>query len=69
VALGKPIEQLVFEHGHAGGLEMLRRHYVGALPKSEALKIWAIAPLPKQGGNAKKNRTTSKTHKPQLRIA
>jgi hypothetical protein len=48
---------------------MLRRHYVGALPKSEALKIWAIAPLPKQGGTAKKNRTTSKTHKPQLRIA
>lgn len=44
VALGKPIEQLVFEHGHVGGLEMLRRHYVGALPKAEALKIWSIRP-------------------------
>jgi integrase len=69
VALGKPIEQLVFEHGHAGGLEMLRRHYVGALPKAEALKIWAIEPLPKKGRTAKNPRTASKTHKPKLRIA
>ncbi len=44
VALGKPIETLIFEHGHVGGLEMLRRHYVGALPKSEAVKIWSIGP-------------------------
>ena len=68
VAFGKPIEQLIFEHGHTGGVEMLRRHYVGALPKSEALKIWAIEPLPKKGSKAK-TRTTSKKHKPQLRIA
>jgi integrase len=44
IALGKPIETLTFEHGHVGGLEMLRRHYVGALPKSEAVKIWSIGP-------------------------
>ncbi len=44
VCMGKPIEQLIFEHGHTGGLEMLRRHYVGAMPKAEALKIWAIRP-------------------------
>jgi integrase len=44
IALGKPIEQLTFEHGHVGGLEMLRRHYVGAMPKAEALKIWALRP-------------------------
>jgi hypothetical protein len=44
IALGKPIEQLTFEHGHVGGLEMLRRHYVGAMPKVEALKIWALRP-------------------------
>lgn len=69
VTLGKPIEQLIFEHGHTGGVEMLRRHYVGALPKSEALKIWAIEPLPKAGSKAKKSHTTSKKHKPQLRIA
>lgn len=44
VALGKPLEQLIFEHGHSGGVEMLKRHYVGAMPKAEAVKIWAIAP-------------------------
>jgi len=44
VALGKPIEMLVFEHGHAGGLQMLREHYVGKLLKAEAIKIWALRP-------------------------
>lgn len=44
IALGKPIETLTFEHGHVGGLEMLRRHYVGAMPKKEALEIWALRP-------------------------
>jgi integrase len=44
LALGRPIEQLVFEHGHAGGLAMLRKHYVGTLPKAEALKIWSLRP-------------------------
>jgi integrase len=60
IALGKPIETLTFEHGHVGGLEMLRRHYVGALPKAEALKIWAIEP------KSKRAKSTSKTH---LKIA
>jgi integrase len=54
LALGKPLEQLVFEHGHSGGLEMLRRHYIGALPKAEALKIWAIRPAPKAKRQGKK---------------
>lgn len=44
LALGKPLEQLVFEHGHTGGLEMLRRHYIGAMPKRDALEIWSIGP-------------------------
>ena len=48
VALGKPLEQLIFEHGHAGGLEMLRRHYVGMMPKADALKIWSIGPKGKK---------------------
>jgi integrase len=64
IALGKPIETLTFEHGHVGGLEMLRRHYVGALPKAEALKIWAIEPKPKRSRTAAKE--TPKTH---LKIA
>ena len=48
VALGKPIEQLVFEHGHSGGLNMLRKHYVGAMPKKDAAAIWRIGPNGKQ---------------------
>lgn len=48
VSLGKPIEMLVFEHGHAGGLEMLRQHYVGTITKSDAIKIWALRPEAKQ---------------------
>jgi len=60
IAMGKPIETLTFEHGHVGGLEMLRRHYVGALPKAEALKIWALRP------EAKTKRATKTTH---LKIA
>jgi len=44
VSLGKPIETLVFEHGHSGGLQMLRQHYVGKLTKAEAIKIWALRP-------------------------
>ncbi len=44
VAMGKPLETLIFEHGHSGGVEMLKRHYVGAMPKAEAVKIWSIAP-------------------------
>ena len=44
LALGKPLETLIFEHGHTGGVEMLRRHYIGAMPKAEALKIWATGP-------------------------
>ena len=44
LALGKPLEQLVFEHGHAGGLEMLRRHYIGRMPRKEAMSIWTLGP-------------------------
>ncbi len=64
IALGKPIEQLTFEHGHVGGLEMLRRHYVGAMPKAEALKIWALRP---EKGKKQAKKTAKKiTH---LKIA
>lgn len=44
VATGKPIETLVFEHGHSGGLQVLRNHYVGQMARAEALKILAIGP-------------------------
>ncbi len=58
IALGKPIETLTFEHGHVGGLEMLRRHYVGAMPKAEALKIWALRPAPKKQGRRSAKKIT-----------
>lgn len=44
LALGKALESLIFEHGHAGGVEMLRRHYIGRMPKRDALAIWSIGP-------------------------
>jgi len=44
LALGKPLETLIFEHGHAGGVEMLRRHYIGRMPRAEALAIWQTGP-------------------------
>jgi integrase len=55
LALGKPLEQLVFEHGHTGGLEMLRKHYIGAMPKKDALAIWAIRPDVAKGKSTKKS--------------
>lgn len=44
LAMGKPLEQLVFEHGHSGGLQMLKRHYIGTMTKKQALAIWSILP-------------------------
>lgn len=49
VALGKPLETLIFEHGHSGGMETMRRHYIGRMPRSEAKKIAALRPLPASG--------------------
>ena len=44
VGLGKPIESLIFEHGHSGGVALLKRHYLGVMPKAEAAAIWALRP-------------------------
>lgn len=44
LALGKSLEMLVFEHGHTEGIEMLRRHYIGKMPKNEARLIWTLGP-------------------------
>lgn len=44
VALKKPLPDLLFEHGHTGGEETLKKHYLGLMPPSEAKKIWALAP-------------------------
>lgn len=47
LALGKPIETLVFEHGHSGGLNVLRNHYIGQMTKKEAEAILALRPKKK----------------------
>jgi integrase len=44
VALKKPLPDLLFEHGHTGGEETLKKHYLGLMPKSEAKAIWALEP-------------------------
>jgi len=42
--LGKPLPDLLFEHGHTGGEETLKKHYLGLMPKSQAQAIRALAP-------------------------
>lgn len=44
VALKKPLPDLLFEHGHTGGEETLKKHYLGLMPKSEAKAIWDLEP-------------------------
>lgn len=44
VALKKPLPYLLFEHGHTGGEETLKKHYLGLMPKPQAQAIWALAP-------------------------
>jgi hypothetical protein len=44
LALGKDLQTLIFEHGHSGGTEMLRKHYIGRMPKKDAQAIWTLGP-------------------------
>ncbi len=44
VAIGTPLDDLTFKFGHAGGHDLLRRHYVSRLTKKDALAILAIGP-------------------------
>jgi integrase len=44
IALGKPLESLTFEFGHSGGVQVLKSHYVGVMPKADATKIMNIRP-------------------------
>ena len=44
LALGKPIEKLLFELGHTESLKTLRQHYIGKMTKPEAVKIWTTGP-------------------------
>jgi integrase len=44
VAIGKPLEDLIFSFGHSGGSNLLKQHYLGQLTKKDALKILSIGP-------------------------
>ncbi len=44
VAIGTPLESLIFAFGHSGGHDMLRKHYVSRLSRKDALKILSIRP-------------------------
>ena len=44
VAMGTPLETLVFQFGHSGGHDLLRKHYVSRLTKKDALAILQTGP-------------------------
>jgi integrase len=44
LAMGRELQTLIFEHGHSGGTEMLRKHYIGRMPKKDAQAIWTLGP-------------------------
>lgn len=44
IAAGLPLEALLFEFGHSGGTELLRKNYVGRASKREAVAFFQIAP-------------------------
>ncbi|MDB4353824.1 hypothetical protein N9Z02_00825 [Akkermansiaceae bacterium] len=43
---GVPIETLLFEFGHVGGVEVLKRHYLGRATKNQAKAFFELRPLP-----------------------
>ena len=44
VAIGRPLDELIFAFGHSGGSSLLKQHYLAKLTKKEALEILAIGP-------------------------
>lgn len=44
LAMGNPMEALIFEFGHSGGVQVLKSNYVGVMSKAEAKKIMNIRP-------------------------
>lgn len=44
VAMGTPLESLIFQFGHSGGYDLLRRHYVSRLSQEDAEMILGISP-------------------------
>lgn len=44
VAIGRPLEELIFAFGHSGGTSLLKRHYLGKMTSGDAAAILAIGP-------------------------
>lgn len=44
VAIGTPLDDLIFKFGHSGGHALLRSHYVARMTKKEALAILSTGP-------------------------
>lgn len=44
VAIGTPLDELIFKFGHSGGHDLLRKHYVSRLTREDALDILSIGP-------------------------
>jgi integrase len=44
VAIGTPLEDLIFAFGHSGGTALLKQHYLGQLTKKDALAILSFGP-------------------------
>ncbi len=50
VASGAPLESLLFEFGHVGGVDVLRKHYLGRATKAQAAEFFALRPSIDQRG-------------------
>lgn len=46
IADGTPLETLLFEFGHTGGIEVLRKHYLGRATKIQAAEFFSLRPYP-----------------------
>jgi len=44
IAAGTPLDAMLFEFGHVGGVEMLRKHYLGRATKSQAHAFYQLRP-------------------------
>ena len=48
VAVGTPLETLTFQFGHSGGHDLLRKHYVARMTRTQALDAFSIGPRGRQ---------------------
>ena len=46
IAAGEPLEKLLFEFGHVGGIDVLRKHYLGRASKAQAEVFFSLRPSP-----------------------